>query len=222
MGKEDLTPLRDEQDFCWAAAGRSRRSLGFITAFIGSGFQSRGRAEQITELLQTFSHHSVLAWTELLLGPGGLHPPGDTEGDVGTSPALPRSVPLLPKDVTALRDSRGQPHQVVATVEDGVELTDENVTQNPEGSCGRGDVVPLEATHAEGYAITRLLGKEKWKVGDEPRAHGNTQERWRGRNQRGLSPLGTHCQLLAWGWATSATGAAGIWGAGSHSHTTRV
>lgn len=176
MGKEDLTPLWDEQGFCQTAADGSRRSLGFVKAFIGSGFKNRGRAEQITELLETFSFHSVLAWTELVLG--------SSAASLGVSIPLgtPRGTwghPLpCPEGVTALRDSGGQPHQVVATVEDGVELTDENIAQNPERSCGRGHIVPLETTDAEGYAITRLLGKEKWKAGDEPRAHGNTQEQW--------------------------------------------
>lgn len=58
-------------EVCGICAGlllTERERFGFVKVFIGSGLKNGERAEQITELLETFLYHSVLARTELLLG----------------------------------------------------------------------------------------------------------------------------------------------------------
>lgn len=77
----------------------------------------------------------------------------------GRNPAAP--LPSHPIGLTALRGSGREAHPVISTVEDGIILSDENVTQNPEGSGRRGDIHTLEAAEADVHAVTLLLQGEQ-------------------------------------------------------------
>lgn len=137
--------------------------------------------------------------------------------------------PPTSRDARALRDSGGQAHPVISAVKDRVELTDENVAQNPERSTGRVDVQPLEAAGAEGRAVALLLGKER-KAGDEPRASCTWKHAGLGlwvpcTKQGRCHPLRLASQLPEWLWATFVSRATGNWGQwcrGSCSRTMRV
>lgn len=68
----------------------------------------------------------------------------------------------------SLGDCRGQPNTVIPTIKDWIKLSNEDITQDPEGPSWGLDVKTLKATAAKLHSIHKILGLEKrckWHVG---------------------------------------------------------
>lgn len=58
-------------------------------------------------------------------------------------------------------DCWGQPHAVIPTIKDGVELPDEDIPEDPEGSSWRLDFKSFKASAADLHAVHEVLWVEK-------------------------------------------------------------
>lgn len=56
---------------------------------------------------------------------------------------------------------RGEPHSIGISIKDGVVLSDEDVTKDPQGPCGRWDVHCHETRQADCFAHLGFLGNQR-------------------------------------------------------------